>query len=68
MKKGFLETQNKVNGWITTLKKRIDGEDDDCLIKATMLDSPQVLLTVYAEATMGDRVEITTATMQTLKY
>ena len=29
LKKGFLETQSKVNGWITTLKKRIDGEDDD---------------------------------------
>ncbi|KAH6724685.1 hypothetical protein BKA61DRAFT_588935 [Leptodontidium sp. MPI-SDFR-AT-0119] len=29
LKKGFLETQSKVNGWISTLKKRIDGEDDD---------------------------------------
>ncbi|CZT40112.1 related to CUE5 Protein containing a CUE domain that binds ubiquitin, which may facilitate intramolecular monoubiquitination [Rhynchosporium secalis] len=29
LKKGFLETQTKVNGWINTLKKRIDGEDDD---------------------------------------
>lgn len=27
--KGFLETQTTVNGWIKTLKKRIDGEDDD---------------------------------------
>ena len=29
LKKGFLETQNKVNGWITNLKKKIDGEDED---------------------------------------
>ncbi|RDL39040.1 uncharacterized protein BP5553_03380 [Venustampulla echinocandica] len=29
LKKGFLETQTKVNGWITNLKKRIDGIDDD---------------------------------------
>jgi len=29
LKKGFLETQTKVNGWITTLRKKIDGEDDD---------------------------------------
>ena len=28
LKKGFLETQSKVNGWITNLKKKIDGEDD----------------------------------------
>lgn len=27
--KGFLETQSKVNGWITNLKKKIDGEDED---------------------------------------
>ncbi|TQS38176.1 hypothetical protein Golomagni_01326 [Golovinomyces magnicellulatus] len=29
LKKGFLETQNKVNGWINILKKKIDGEDDE---------------------------------------
>lgn len=29
LKKGFLETQSKVNGWITNLKKKIDGEDED---------------------------------------
>lgn len=29
LRKGFLETQNKVNGWITTLKKKIDGEEDE---------------------------------------
>src|SRR5271167_1933442 len=28
LRKGFLETQSKVNGWITNLKKKIDGEDD----------------------------------------
>lgn len=29
LRKGFLETQSKVNGWITNLKKKIDGEDED---------------------------------------
>jgi hypothetical protein len=29
LRKGFLETQNKVNGWITNLKKKIDGEDEE---------------------------------------
>lgn len=29
IKKGFLETQSKVNSWVTNLKKKIDGEDDD---------------------------------------
>ena len=28
IKKGFLETQSKVNSWVTNLKKRIDGEDE----------------------------------------
>ncbi|KAJ5684762.1 uncharacterized protein N7477_001107 [Penicillium maclennaniae] len=27
LRKGFLETQSKVNSWVTNLKKRIDGED-----------------------------------------
>ncbi|KAJ5995739.1 hypothetical protein N7481_002716 [Penicillium waksmanii] len=29
LRKGFLETQTKVNSWVTNLKKRIDGEDVD---------------------------------------
>ena len=29
LRKGFLDTQSKVNGWITNLKKRMDGDDDD---------------------------------------
>ena len=29
IKKGFLETQSKVNSWVTSLKKKIDGEDED---------------------------------------
>ncbi|CAL5873514.1 uncharacterized protein PFLUO_LOCUS7794 [Penicillium psychrofluorescens] len=29
IKKGFLETQTKVNSWVANLKKRIDGEDVD---------------------------------------
>jgi len=29
LRKGFLETQSKVNGWITNLKKKIDGEDEE---------------------------------------
>ena len=28
LRKGFLETQSRVNGWISNLKKRIDGDDD----------------------------------------
>lgn len=28
IKKGFLETQSKVNSWVTNLRKRIDGEDE----------------------------------------
>lgn len=29
LRKGFFETQSKVNSWVTNLKKRIDGEDVD---------------------------------------
>lgn len=29
LRKGFVETQNKVNSWVTNLKKRIDGDDLD---------------------------------------
>merc|ERR1711939_298756 len=29
IRQGFLETQKTVNSWLTTFKKRIDGEDDD---------------------------------------
>ncbi|KAH0543850.1 hypothetical protein FGG08_001889 [Glutinoglossum americanum] len=29
IRKGFLETQSKVNQWVTQLKKKIDGEDDE---------------------------------------
>ncbi|KAL8674966.1 MAG: hypothetical protein Q9168_000669 [Polycauliona sp. 1 TL-2023] len=29
IRKGFLETQAKVNSWVTNFKKKIDGEDDD---------------------------------------
>lgn len=29
LKKGFIETQNTVNGWLTNLKKKIDGVDDE---------------------------------------
>lgn len=28
IKKGFLETQSKVNSWVTNLRKKIDGDDD----------------------------------------
>lgn len=28
IKKGFLETQSKVNSWVATLRKKIDGDDD----------------------------------------
>ncbi|KAJ5827701.1 Ubiquitin system component Cue [Penicillium robsamsonii] len=29
LRKGFLDTQSKVNSWVTNLKKRIDGDDLD---------------------------------------
>ncbi len=29
IRKGFLETQTKVNSWVNILKKKIDGEDDE---------------------------------------
>ena len=29
IRKGFVETQTKVTNFLTTLKKRIDGEDDE---------------------------------------
>ncbi|KAJ6004135.1 hypothetical protein N7499_000203 [Penicillium canescens] len=29
IRKGFLDTQSKVNSWVTNLKKRIDGEEVD---------------------------------------
>jgi hypothetical protein len=29
LRKGFLETQSRVNGWISNLKKRMDGDGDD---------------------------------------
>lgn len=29
LRKGFLETQSKVNSWITNLKKKLDGDDTD---------------------------------------
>lgn len=29
IKKGFLETQSKVNSWVAVLKKKMDGEEDD---------------------------------------
>lgn len=29
IRKGFIETQTKVNSWVNSLKKKIDGEDDD---------------------------------------
>ena len=28
IKKGFLETQSKVNSWVTNLKKKIDGDEE----------------------------------------
>ncbi|KAK1070524.1 ubiquitin-binding protein cue5 [Friedmanniomyces endolithicus] len=29
IQQGFVDTQKKVNGWINTLRKRIDGDDDE---------------------------------------
>lgn len=39
--KGFLDTQSKVNRWITDFRKRIDGEEnDDPTMGPTRQDSP----------------------------
>lgn len=38
--KGFLDTQNKVNKWITDFKKRIDGDEDDPYRGPPRMDSP----------------------------
>jgi hypothetical protein len=41
VRKGFLETQTKVNRWITDFKKKLDGEDnDDPYAGPTRQDSP----------------------------
>ena len=29
IKKGFFETQSKFNSWVTTIRKKIDGDDDE---------------------------------------
>lgn len=29
IKQGFLDTQKTVNSWVTNLRKKIDGEDED---------------------------------------
>lgn len=29
IKRGFLETQSKVSSWVTSLRKKIDGDDDE---------------------------------------
>lgn len=29
IRKGFLETQTKVNSWVQNFKKRLDGEDEE---------------------------------------
>ena len=29
LRKGFLETQSKVNSWVTNFKKRLDGDDEE---------------------------------------
>lgn len=38
VRKGFLETQTKVNKWINDFRKRIDGEDED---DPTLANNPQ---------------------------
>ncbi|THY36105.1 hypothetical protein D6D01_00756 [Aureobasidium pullulans] len=41
VRKGFLETQTKVNRWITDFRKKLDGEDnDDPYAGPTRQDSP----------------------------
>ncbi|KAK4993878.1 ubiquitin-binding protein cue5 [Elasticomyces elasticus] len=40
VRKGFLETQTKVNQWISNFKKRIDGDDDDPYNGPPRMDNP----------------------------
>ncbi|KKK15916.1 hypothetical protein P175DRAFT_0498956 [Aspergillus ochraceoroseus IBT 24754] len=35
IRKGFLDTQTKVNSWVQNLKKRLDGEEEDAGHRAT---------------------------------
>lgn len=39
MRQGFLQTQSTVNSWITNLKKKIDGDEEDPYSGPTRLDS-----------------------------
>ncbi|EME49322.1 hypothetical protein DOTSEDRAFT_68186 [Dothistroma septosporum NZE10] len=41
IQQGFLETQKRVNSWITQFKKKIDGEDEEDLYDATSANTRQ---------------------------
>lgn len=40
VRKGFLETQTKVNKWISDFRKRIDGDEDDPYMGPPRMESP----------------------------
>jgi len=40
VRKGFLETQTKFNGWISGIRKRIEGDEDDPYDGPTRMDTP----------------------------
>lgn len=40
VRKGFVETQSKVNSWISNFRKRIEGDDDDPLNGPPRLEDP----------------------------
>jgi len=50
IKKGFLETQTKVNGWLNEFKRRIDGDDNDEQTHAPAGSTRQSSNTQYARS------------------
>ena len=40
VRKGFIETQTKFNGWITGLRKKIEGDEDDPYNGPPPMDTP----------------------------
>ncbi|KAJ5909102.1 hypothetical protein N7495_001784 [Penicillium taxi] len=41
LRKGFLETQSKVNSWVTNLKKKLDGEEEEEAQSSQNYEPPQ---------------------------
>ncbi|KAA8564969.1 hypothetical protein EYC84_010738 [Monilinia fructicola] len=68
LRKGFLETQNKVNGWITNLKKRLDGEDIEEESSTQGYNSSQHTQYRSRRSGKADEVEITIDMMPILRF